>query len=234
MTPDIIVKPDGGLCNYLRVVFSYWLYCKREKKTLGVIWIVTSECPGFFLDYFEPLDNVVFFKNEDGLQINVCGNRWHPEYSPYEMFIYSDLRVLPFIQVKLISISSQLNKYIAVHIRRTDHIWLAKAEYNYTDDNEFIDFVNQYPGYNLYIATDNRETQDKFYTLYKDRIPIIHLITPSQDLRQTTIEEAILDMFICIQASQFKGSGWSSFSRTIEQYRNPVNDDMRYNEIIPY
>ena len=234
MNPDFIVKPDGGLCNYLRVVFSYWLYCKREKKTLGVVWTVTTECPGFFLDYFEPLDGVVFFKDDTGLKINFSGNRWHSEYNPYEMFIYSDLKVLPHIKLKLLSITSKLDNYIAIHIRRTDHVWLAKAEHRYTGDDEFIQFVNKYTEYNLYIATDNRETQDKFYSLYKDRIPIIHFITPSQDLRQTTIEEAILDMFICIQASQFKGSGWSSFSRTIEQYRNPINDDMRYNEIIPY
>jgi hypothetical protein len=233
MTPDFIVKPDGGLCNYLRVIFSYLKYCKRENKTLGVIWEITRDCPGFFLDYFEPLDGVVFFK-DSRLRADIYGNRWHQDYDPYEMFIYDGLKLLPKIQEKIKATTSKLENYIAVHIRRTDHVTLAKAEEHYTDDNEFINFVNQYPEFNIYIATDNRETQDQFYALYKDRIKVIDFIRPSLKLRQTTLEEAILDMFICIGASHFKGSGWSSFSATIEQYRQDIDNEMRYTQRISY
>jgi hypothetical protein len=234
MTPDYIVKPDGGLCNYLRVVFSYWLYCKREHKTLGVIWRVTDACPGFFLDYFEPLEGVVFFKNDKQLSIDFNGNRWHPDYNPYKMFIYSGLNLLPDIKSKLSSIRSKLDKYIAVHIRRTDHVRLAKSEDRYTDDDTFIQFINQYPEYNLYVATDNRETQDQLYSLYKERIKVISFITPSISLRQTTIEDAILDIFICKDATHFKGSGFSSYSGTIAQYRTSVDCDMTFNQTLNY
>lgn len=228
------IEPRYGLCNYLRVVFSYLLYCKKHNKKLVVIWTVTDECPGFFLDYFEPLEGVTFLKTNPGLTVDFSGDRWHPEYNPYEMFIYSDLKLLPAIKEKVDSISSRLDKFIAVHIRRTDHTWLAKAENNYTDDNKFIDFVNQYPDYNLYLATDNRDTQDQFYSLYGNRIKVIKFIQPSISLRQTNIEEAILDMFICIQASHFKGSGWSSFSGTIEQSRKSVNSDLSFDKLVRY
>jgi len=234
MSIDYIIKPHGGLCNYLRVVFSYWLYCKREGKTLGVIWTVTDECPGFFLDFFEPLEGVTFFKENPGLLIDFTGNRWHPDYNPYIMNIFNHLKLVPLIATKLSMIQLSLGKYIAVHIRRTDHSDLAKAENTYTDDDKFISFINEYPEYNLYIATDNRDTQDKFYGLYKDRIKVIEFIKPSSLLRQTGLEESILDLFICAQSIHFKGSGWSSFTATINQFKEPVNSDGCFGKIISY
>ena len=44
----IYIIPTGGLCNYLRVVFSYNEYAKSINKKLTVIWNVTKECNGFF------------------------------------------------------------------------------------------------------------------------------------------------------------------------------------------
>lgn len=234
MSIDYIVKPDGGLCNYLRVVFSYWLYCKREGKNLGVIWSITDECPGFFLDFFEPLEGVEFFKEDPELPIDYSGNRWHPDYNPYIMNIYNGLNLLQVFKMKLSMIQLTLGNYIAVHIRRTDHMWLAIAENTYTDDNEFISFINEYPDHNLYIATDNRDTQDHFYALYKDRIKVIEFITPTSSLRQTGLEESILDLFICIHSDHFKGSGWSSFSATINQIKEPVNSGGYFGKIISY
>lgn len=236
MTEEVYcIEPKYGLCNYLRVVFSYLLYCKKYNKNLVVIWNITDECPGFFLDYFQPLEGVEFLKTTNpGLKVNFCGDHWHPEYNPYEMFIFSGLQILPHIKHNLLEKRNKLNKYIAVHIRRTDHSCLAKAMKHYTDDIEFIQFINQHPDYNLYIATDNIDTQVQFYSLYKDRIKAIEFIRPSNSRRQTTIEEAILDMFICIQASHFMGSGWSSFTATIEQCRKSIASDLLFDKPVSY
>ena len=35
----IIIKPTGGLCNYLRVIFSYYEYARKNNSELNVIWI---------------------------------------------------------------------------------------------------------------------------------------------------------------------------------------------------
>jgi hypothetical protein len=232
---NYIVEPTGGLCNYLRVVFSYWLFCKKEGQSLTVIWKETNECPGFFLDYFEPLECVLFLKdNKDCLPVNFKGDRWHPTYNPYAMFIYNGLIPLQNIQEKINANKEALGSYIAVHIRRTDHIWLAQVEHHYTDDDAFIKFINEYPDNNIYISTDNRETQDKFYSLFPTRILIIDLITPSASLRQTTIEKAIIDIFTCTRSSHFKASGFSSFSATISQLREPVKADGYYVNHISY
>ena len=47
-----VIHPRGGLCNYLRVVFSYYIKARKLNQELVVIWKITSECNGFFLDYF--------------------------------------------------------------------------------------------------------------------------------------------------------------------------------------
>lgn len=34
----ITIKPTGGLCNYLRVLFSYYEYARKNNLKLNVIW----------------------------------------------------------------------------------------------------------------------------------------------------------------------------------------------------
>ena len=58
MSDIYVIKPSGGLCNYLRVIFSYYQYAQKINKKLVVIWTVTRFCNGFFLDYFEPVENI--------------------------------------------------------------------------------------------------------------------------------------------------------------------------------
>lgn len=48
----ITIQPVGGLCNYLRVIFSYYVYATNMNEQLLVIWNETEYCNGFFLDYF--------------------------------------------------------------------------------------------------------------------------------------------------------------------------------------
>ena len=55
----ITIKPRGGLCNKLRVVFSYE-YARKNNLKLNVIWLKDKACPGYFLYYFEPIPHVNF------------------------------------------------------------------------------------------------------------------------------------------------------------------------------
>lgn len=231
---SLTVEPTGGICNYLRVVFSYWLHCKKNNMILNVIWNITNECNGFFLDYFEPLENVSFFKENPGISVDFHGNRWHPDYNPYAMNIYNGLKPVPYIQSKVQKNMNLLGDYIAVHIRRTDHVWLAQAENHYTDDNAFIEFIEGRKEKNLYISTDNRQTQDEFYSRFQNQIKVIDFIEPNESLRQTSLEKAIVDIFTCVNSSEFKGSGWSTFSGTINQMKEPIRPDGYFERHLPY
>jgi hypothetical protein len=80
-------------------------------------------------------------------------------------------------------------------------------------------FINQYPSsLKVYIATDNYETQQKFINFYGDRL-IYKKIEASDNLRQTSLQDAVVDMYVCAGAKYFLGS-ISNFTDIINQLRN--------------
>ncbi len=218
----VVIEPIFGLCNRLRALFSYYTLAMERGETLKVIWKPTRDCPGLFLDYFQKPEGMEFINHRDGTRITYRGGRWHPKYSPKQTFIYGNLKLKPYLLTRVQeNIKSLENDYIAIHVRRTDHIGLAKKNKVYTTDDDFFKFIdkNQDTKY-IYLATDNRTTQNKFLEKYRDKIKIINLITPSNSCRQTDLEATLIDFYMCVSAKIFQGSGWSSFSETINQIRN--------------
>lgn len=210
----IVVRPEGGLCNRLRVIFSYHAEAKRRNTTLLVVWTQTEECNGWFLEYFEPVPNITFVSNTDRT-IEYSGYGAHPNYDETTQCIYRELRLVPTLMDKIRRKRAMLGNYCAVHIRRTDHVKLAKEMKKYTSDDEFLRFLHNTTG-NIYIATDNKDT----YTTYKRTFPNRILFPYSETiqehaLRVTTLEDSILDLYMCVYANQFQGSGYSSFSDLI-------------------
>lgn len=209
----IVLKPVSGLCNRLRAMFSYLTYARSINQHLLVAWNVTLECNGRFIDYFYVPNNVTIVPRYFG-KIDYITNEPHPV-----TYNYNELRLLPHMEEKINTIKSILGKYIAVHIRRTDHILLAKQQQLYLEDQAYIDFINKYPDYNVYIATDNIETQNYFNGLYGDRIKVIPSMNNSLNLRKTTLEQAIIDLYVCAGSDLFMGASYSSFTDTILMLR---------------
>ena len=223
MSDIYVIKPSGGLCNYLRVIFSYYQYAQKINKKLVVIWTVTRFCNGFFLDYFEPVENIEFIKYGKNFhadikkyKISYCGPTWHKDYPPNEYYIYDKLILLPSMQ-KIINerINILNNNYISVHVRHTDLN-------NNNNDDEYYSFINNElndVSTNLYIASDNKNSYNKFKNDFKDRIKFNyhHKIN---GLRQTSLKDAIIDLYMCINSNKFKGTYFSSFSDFIIHVRN--------------
>ena len=220
----IVIKPVGGLCNKLRVVFSYYLLAKYKNEILIVIWIKCNECPGYFLDYFEPIDGVIFTNNTQNLKIDYNGCEINKNYPPK----YKELKLLPSLFQKIQHKKKLFNNnYIAVHIRRTDHAVLAQKNNSFTTDDDFMNFIeeeNNNNSMNLYIATDNKETYNKFADKYKNMVKLSYHPTIN-GLRKTTLENSIIDLYMCVYSNQFMGSGWSSFSKTIVALKNNLNSN---------
>jgi hypothetical protein len=121
------------------------------------------------------------------------------------------------------------NNYVAIHIRRTDHVGLAISKNRFTTDEEFLSFLNSTKSYNIYLASDCLITQKKFKRICPKRIKYINFINNNLNgKRKTTFETAIIDMFVCAFASKFKGSDYSSYSDFINLIRlenNITNDN---------
>jgi len=213
----IVLKPVSGICNRLRAMFSYLRYARSINQDLLVTWNVTLECNGKFIDYFYVPNNVTIVPRYFG-KIDYITNEPHPDTK--NLYYYDDLRLLPHMEEKIDTIKSLLGKYIAVHIRRTDHILLAKQQQLNLEDQAYIDFINKYLDYNVYVATDNIDTQNYFNSLYGNRIKVIPSINNSSNLRKTTLEQAIIDLYVCAGSEKFMGASYSSFTDTILMLRN--------------
>lgn len=214
----LVVKAIGGLCNRLRTLFSYNQYAKFLNKKLVFIWNKNEQCTGLFLDYFEPVENILFLENNnDNLNIDYTSHHGLSNYPSN----YSELKLLPSILEKIKEKINILERnYISFHIRRTDHINYAKNIGKYVDDNFFIDFIEKnLQDKNLFIAADNKETYNLFKSKYETNVKFDYYNTIINKTRQTTLEESIIDIYVCVYSSKFTGTTHSSFSALIDALR---------------
>jgi hypothetical protein len=209
--PYITVYARSGLSNKLRVILSYLYRANKEGKKLKVIWTIDDECPEVYNKLFEPIDNLEVISTKTEYDYYTWDEDNHDyRYNNY----YKLLKPLPNIQ-NIINIykNELLNNYIACHIRRTDS--LTHVVHIQKSDIEYMEFIDSLdPTMKIYIATDNKDTQDVFFNKYNDRI-IMKQIIPSDNLRQTSVQDAVVDIYICAGAKYFMGSQGSSFTNII-------------------
>lgn len=228
---SICIRPIGGLCNKLRVIFSYLSMAYHDDKYLVVIWDSDVGCPGNFEDYFEiPLNMTIISTTNESYQkyrndIYYEGFNSSPLFAPN----YIQLKLKPYMLDLLNKKLSKLNDYVAVHVRRTDfHNISSNGTYIY--DESFMRFINNYiSSKHLHIATDNKETYNKFKKLYSNKIVFPF---PAGDdekaLRKTTLQDSILDLYLCIKSSHFMGTTLSSYTEliiTMKDILTKVNDN---------
>lgn len=255
----IIIHSRCGLCNRLRFMLQFFKILKKKnqlyKKKIYVIWPIDEMCNGFYLKYFQNIhDNIVFVKNEKGIenymkakkikkikQINDINHRFIMNRENGNFLKYNFFKINDRLYHKIKKIINKMdNKFIAVHIRRTDldkHLNGPRKNLlkNRTSDKDFFLFIKKkkYKDYHLYVATDNYETQELFLSKFKDRIKYIKMINNVKDRRKTKLEDAIIDLFICSCSYKFKGTFFSSFSDFIYLMRKHISDNIDEKKINP-
>ena len=219
----------GGLCNRLRFIFSFIKKLIDEKKLeeteLYIIWRRNDSCNGFISKYIEPIKNVNFItKTEDKIDIISSGiaKGYHKINYMKDFPLYLKDNIYQEIRKFLKKIG---DKYISLHIRKTDlEENLKKNKPKRTYEEEYIKFIEEHKGKKIFIATDNKDTQNKLRKLYKNRLLVYEDIKRSNDLRQTNIEHSIIDLFLCILSYSFMGTHYSSFSRMILLIRQTLDN----------
>tara|TARA_B110000208_G_scaffold189435_1_gene250968 strand:+ start:931 stop:1728 length:798 start_codon:yes stop_codon:yes gene_type:complete len=246
----LAVEPWSGLCNRLRAIFSFYKLSNKLNKPFLVVWDCHREntCMGNILDYYDKIPNVdyIILKNKDetsnhtykGIQLyarhnkqnkpyNICssGGEYadgrNPEYCGKYSNLYKELKLNSYMQDIINNNKLKIKKYISVHIRRTDHK-------HHEPDENYINFLKKYPEYNIYIACDNSNIQNKFYELFNDRILTQkHKAGRDTGSRFTDLKDAIIDLHMCIESDIFYGTHHSSFSELIyskRYFNNKMND----------
>jgi len=225
------IVAEAGLCNKLRVLLSYREVAQDEGRHLIVVWPQGDFCPARFDELFEPIDGVTVLCGEASrllepalvrmqLPPNALGGDFHTHAAiaatNREVSMLSHLRPLPAIAAAIESAIQRCGpSFVAIHVRRTDFEKLFGEK---TPEAAFEHFVQQHmaEGRQVYVATDNAETQARFAALcggrYRSLAPIRADVA---SLRHTSVADAVADLHVCARAAAFMGTLGSSFSDTI-------------------
>jgi hypothetical protein len=221
-----LVLTKSGFTCYLKTLFSYNLYCKENNIKLEVVWKETNHCNGYFLDYFEKINDVEFVSEPSINSKIIYGRigRGVSEYTLWEKNIFNDLKLLPYLKEKILENLKMMNNYISLHIRKTDFCNLSKELNKQMYDQEFIEFIEkkliENKNYNIYLATDNLITQNTFKNKYPDKIKFFSNLNGNlNQVRQSSLEDAVIDIYMCVYAADFMGTKGSSFSDLINNLR---------------
>ena len=90
---------------------------------------------------------------------------------------FTDLTPRADIRAGVARVVSSLGRFLALHIRRTDHY--AAPLGAHTTDDDFESFADRHPAHTIYLATDNAATQQRFLKRYGKRLRLLGLIEPS-------------------------------------------------------
>jgi len=228
----LIICTKNGLCNKLRVLFSWWEYAKTVDRGLIVYWYDHTDlrkhlggaCAGHFYDVFEPIGGAPVLDDDTVVtELDYKGCHPHPDFDPAKQFIYTDLTLRPYLREQVNTNVTEIgDDFIAVHVRRSDFVKaIAKRRGIYKSDEQFFSEIDQFEEHRwIYLATDNEETQSIFMARYPDRLMVQSRIKQNDDRhRQTGIEGAVIDLYTCIEAADFIGTPESTFTEFIQQHR---------------
>jgi hypothetical protein len=219
-----------GLCNRLSWICSFYSYifattdkCKNKECTCYIKWIPGRACNGDFLEIFNILPKMKFVQNDSEVPKDIkryAGQHSIPNvYSKilklniitpemecriFGLLKFND-KILKFCN-EFIKKNFNKNNTIGLHVRRTDHIGLAKNKGNYTNDEFFFKIINNEISKDsnvlFYLSTDKKNI-----IVYKK----INKLKNS--FRHTTLFDTGIDMCLLTYCNHVEGSFHSSFSR---------------------
>jgi hypothetical protein len=205
----------GGLANRLRAIFS------RYEPGMQVVWTRTWDIAmGHFLEVFEPVPGLEFVEPAGR---HIDSESWHAAIN-YENWHkhYKLLRPTTALRERIMGLQDAMGPYVAMHVRRTDHVRLAHAQGRYTTDAEFVEWAKARVS-PVFVATDNVETRE----VMQRALPAViwqGAMQPSTALqhesrRYNSLADAVVDMWLCVRADEFMGSAHSSFSELVGHLR---------------
>ena len=228
MSRALVIEAERGLCNRLRAVLSYAQVAAAEGRQLLVVWRADAECNGHFDSCFAPLAGVRFTTRapawDPSPELASC---CHPNVgAANEIASFARLVPIAVIAATVAEHVRALGAFVSVHIRRTDliaHHGAVFAASVQTTDALFAAFLDRYAAHNVHIASCCALTRGRFRALYSARLAdgvptIAHDV--SGPLRQTSLADAVVDMYVCAAAEHFLGSRGSSFSDTVDFLRS--------------
>ena len=238
----IYLIPMHGLCNRLSWICGFYTYnlatsdkCKNKECICYIKWIPSEACNGNFLEIFNILPKMKFVQNDSEVPKGI--KRYAGQHSipnVYQKILKLNIitpemecRIFGFLKFndKILKICHEFieknfnkNNTIGLHVRRTDHIGLAKNHGNYTNDEYFFKIIyneiSKDSNVLFYLSTDNRNTQELYLKKYPKNMVVYKKINKLKNsFRHTTLFDTGIDMCFLTYCNHVEGSFHSSFSR---------------------
>ncbi len=231
----------GGLCNRLRALCSYLYLSQLLDIPLSMCWYPEEACDCYFEELFEnvcemisPQSILPMFIREDSaniLYVSVWG--WddiyktyfqdYVDYGTYWNSYVSFVQKMPIKQHILQRVETFVEKYwhkdiVGLHLRRTDllkHLKSRGLDSKYSSDEKFLDAIDRTiigGCEHFFLATDNEPTKALIHHRFPGKI-----ISYCQDFddstkRHTSVEDALIDLYLLSKCTRVIGSYQSSFS----------------------
>ena len=226
-----------GLCNrlsWLCGLYSYNLHrgCSNPNCTAYLKWNVARACNGHFSEIFKNMKHLKIVNSDNEVPKGV--RRYAGQHCVPNVFKMFKININTQTEAAIFGLlefqdnieneaAAFMNKYftnntIGLHIRRTDHIGLAKSKKNYTSDEYFFKIINNEikkdKNVVFFMAVDNRRTQDLYLKKFPKNIVVYKKINRlPNSFRHTTLRDAGMDMCLLSHCKRVEGSFHSSFSR---------------------
>lgn len=224
----------SGLCCRLSILLYLMQLYKDDK--LQIIWLITDATIDNIGKYLMPIDNIEFIPVTSKAAINDVRRKYPNIKFRYEDFRITNRHVIEedilLKQLSKIKLCEELQNivndfikthspYISIHVRRTDFIRYYRelrnkgyAKMN-LEDKPFYDFIEENADYKVFLTTDCKKTRESFKKKYGDKIITYHNSFNTNSLRQVSMENTLLDLFIAGNGIKFLGTSMSKFSEII-------------------
>lgn len=244
---NLYIKCPDGFINQIRLSLAANILVKnRVFQEAKQEWVINNHNLVEFEKFFNELPFLKFDKvDNDYIATESFESLTRSLYNSKESFLkvlkesYSFL-ILKDNFKKLFYTFSQLydlKNCIGVHARtgcKTALLDLDETRYKPLNQNEIIDYLKTKKN-KIYLATDNKETQDKFLNIFKDRIIYFEKINQGEEnfgvkydrnlvKRYTGDLHVVADFYLLQECKQFIGSNESSFSILIKYIRENQED----------
>jgi hypothetical protein len=226
---DLYVNPVAGLCNRLRVICSYYAEAKKRGCKLYIKWNPCPACPAQFNDLFViPPMNDIFINPNIVFPANTIETFSACILDTSEWILYFDNLFVPreHINNKINDIINLMgNNFNALHIRHTDH------NNKYEKDPEYLQYIESDEPMNIYVASDNQQSLNTIKNI-KGNFVFTSSRFNYHGFRHTSIEDAVVDLWVCRSSYKFCGTYWSSFTDMIVLNRKYKNKDSINHEMV--
>ena len=236
---DIYVLSRAGCNNKIRYTIGFKMIGDRLNKPVTVVWDKDNyACRGTWSDVFtdipgvniidKPIPNKEFDASGEEMYQKLLNDSFkesNEEKLNKEACSYMNIKPDIEFEVDNFVRNNNIDKRTAIHIRGTDFIHYAKqrntdpwtidrVKYQmrlFKDANEKVLLLTDDPK----IQKISKEIMGKNLVYYKE----LNEKESEQNFRPTTFKESFIEILIASRAKKFLGTKFSSFSDTIELYR---------------